>query len=168
MTGEETTVLTRLIKAMCPQQAMDEFTADAWHDLLSDLDFDECRAAMVAIGKRQPFIAPAEIRAEVRRVRDERLARVALPAPPPDATDEPGRYKRIIRSNVQRIADARDIRNALPPGGPVLREPPTEWHEAREAMKPHSQAARTPQEKAREQVEESRLRRQQQGQEPRS
>jgi len=60
-------LLTRYVKACCPQQAMDEFTADAWYDLLSDLDADECRAAVATVAKRQPFVAASEIRAEVKR-----------------------------------------------------------------------------------------------------
>ena len=37
MTPQETLLLTRYVKACCPQQAMDDFTPDAWHDLLGDL-----------------------------------------------------------------------------------------------------------------------------------
>jgi hypothetical protein len=48
---------------------MDEYTADAWHDLLSDISLDEARAAVVTVARRQPFCAASEIRAEVRRAR---------------------------------------------------------------------------------------------------
>ena len=60
-------LLTRYIKACCPQQQMDEFTADAWHDLIGDLGAEECRAAVQVIASRQPFVAASEIRAEVKR-----------------------------------------------------------------------------------------------------
>ena len=66
MTHAETVLLTRYVKACCPQQAIDRYTPDAWHDLLGDLAPEDCRAAVVTVAKRQPFVAPAEIRAEVR------------------------------------------------------------------------------------------------------
>ena len=62
-------LLTRYVKASCPQQAIDEYTPDAWHDILGDLDVTACRAAVVAIARRQAFIAPADIVAEVLRAR---------------------------------------------------------------------------------------------------
>lgn len=62
-------LLTRYVRACCPQQAIDEYTPDAWHDLLGDLDAADCRRAVAAVGRRQPFVAPAEIIAEVRRTR---------------------------------------------------------------------------------------------------
>lgn len=67
MTNEETVLLTRYVKACCPQQAIDRYTPDAWHDLLGDLALNECRAAAAAIARRQPFVAPSEIIAEVSR-----------------------------------------------------------------------------------------------------
>ena len=48
MTPHETLLLTRYVKACCPQQAIDEYTPDAWHDLLGDLSLADCRAAVVA------------------------------------------------------------------------------------------------------------------------
>ena len=81
MTPQETVLLTAYVKACCPQQAIGEYTPDAWHDLLGDLRLDDCREAAAAVAKRQPFVAPAEIRAEVRKIRDDRLARTPLPPP---------------------------------------------------------------------------------------
>lgn len=160
MTPQETLMLTRYVKACCPQQAIDTFTPDAWHDLLGDLELGDCRDAVAAVAKRQPFVAPAEIRAEVRRVRDDRLARTALPAPPPDVADQPGRYQRIIQANVKRIADARSIGPALKAlPGPLAGDPPQEWQEARAALVKPEQPAVDPREKAREQVEELRRQR---------
>jgi hypothetical protein len=69
MTPTETVRLTKYVHALCPQQAIDEFTADAWHDLLAPLTMGEARAAVVAVTRRQPFCAPSEILAEVARAR---------------------------------------------------------------------------------------------------
>ena len=67
MTPTETVLLTEYVRACCPQQAIGEYTPDAWHDLLGDLDLADCRAAAAAVARRQPFVAPSEIRAEVGR-----------------------------------------------------------------------------------------------------
>ena len=69
MTPTETVMLTRYVAACCPQQAMDEYTPDAWHDLLGDLDLATAKAAVAAVARRQPFVAPAEIRAEIAAMR---------------------------------------------------------------------------------------------------
>lgn len=68
----ETVTLVAYVNACCPQQAMDEFTPDVWHDLLGHLDLADCRAAVIALGRRQPFIAPSEI---IREIADRRSAR---------------------------------------------------------------------------------------------
>lgn len=57
--------LTRYIKALCPQQAIDGFTPIVWHDVLGHLELAECREAAIAVSRRQPFIAPAELVAEI-------------------------------------------------------------------------------------------------------
>lgn len=72
MTAAEAVLLCRFAKACCPQQAIDQYTPDAWHELLRDLTFDDCKAAIVDIVKTQPFVAPAEIRDRVRKLSLER------------------------------------------------------------------------------------------------
>jgi hypothetical protein len=69
MTREETVLLTRYVKALCPQQAIDTYTPIAWHDLLGEFDDGECRAAAAEVARRQPFVAPSEIITEVERER---------------------------------------------------------------------------------------------------
>lgn len=158
MTPSETVMLVRYVKACCPAAQIDEYTPDAWHDLLGDLDLADCRAAVVAVAQRQPFVAPSEIRAEVRRIRSDRLARTPLPAPPADATDKPGRYQQIVRANVERIADGFVARGAIE-GAPLPGEPPAEYVKAREALPDAEPPKPDPRDVAREQVRESRARR---------
>ena len=112
MTPEETLVLTRYVKACCPQQAIDKYTPDAWHDLLGDLSLEDCRAAVVTVAKRQPFVAPAEIRAEVRRIRDERLDAGEKFLDPPSGLDGPAYQQWLINAR-RRIADGTDRPRAL-------------------------------------------------------
>jgi hypothetical protein len=156
MTPKETVLLAAYVRACCPQQAMGEYTPDAWHDLLGDLPLDDCRAAAAAVARRQPFVSPSEIRAEVKRIREDRLARTPLPAPDAALADEPGRYQRAVRASIRRVADGLDIRRALGGGKPLPGDPPAEWQEAREAIRPPAPPAADPQEIAREQAAESR------------
>lgn len=65
MTPSDAVILTRYVAACCPQQAIDEYTPDAWYDLLGDLELGAAKAAVMAVARRQPFVAPAEIRAEL-------------------------------------------------------------------------------------------------------
>lgn len=73
MTPDETVVLARYVKALCPQQKFDEFTPDAWHDVLSNYDLADARAASATVARAQPFVAPSEIVTEIVRARAERL-----------------------------------------------------------------------------------------------
>lgn len=109
MNRQEAVALTRYVKACCPRQAIDEYTPDAWHDLLGDLDLDACRQAVTRVARRQPFVAPAEIRAEVRTERERRLAAVSsdklLPAG--DVADDAGAYLQQVRERVKVVADGK-------------------------------------------------------------
>ncbi len=151
MTPTETVMLTEYVQACCPQQVIGEYTPDAWHDLLGDLSLADCRAAVAAVARRQPFVAPAEIRAEVRRIRNERLAREIVPAPPHELADEPGRWRSELNAEVRKIADGLSIPKAI--CEPVREdEPPETWAQARARFT----APPTPQEIARQQAAESR------------
>ncbi len=86
MTPIETVALVRQVRATCPAQRLDEYTPDAWHPVLADLRFHDCNLAVIELAKRLPFISPAEIRQEVRRIRKDRLDRTTQPIPPSDMT----------------------------------------------------------------------------------
>lgn len=107
MTPTETVVLVRYVKACCPHQAMDEYTPDAWYDLLGDLALADCKQAVQAVARRQPFVAPAEIRSEVRRIQDERLASIPIPPPPPELLDDPPAYIARLRESAKQIASGQ-------------------------------------------------------------
>jgi hypothetical protein len=130
MTPTEAVLLTRYVKACCPQQHIDDYTPDAWCDVLGDLDLEACKAAAAAVARRQPFVAPAEIRAEIRRVRDERIAREALPAPADELADDPATYKRALEQIVARVADGEMPFRAIE-GGKPRAEPTEEFKAAR-------------------------------------
>lgn len=73
MNPDETVILARYVRALCPQQKFDEYTADAWHDVLRGFPLDEARAAAAVVVARQPFVSPGEIVTEIRRARTERM-----------------------------------------------------------------------------------------------
>jgi hypothetical protein len=72
MTPTETVMLCRFVKALCPQQAIDTYTPDAWHEVLGHLDLADCKQAVVSAARRKPFIAPAEIISAVATARSAR------------------------------------------------------------------------------------------------
>jgi hypothetical protein len=89
---------------------MDEYTPDAWCDLLGDLDLADCRTAVRNVAGRQPFVAPAEIRAEVRRIRSGRLE--GFQYVPVEGDKDPQVYLAALRA--QRAAVATGEREAAP------------------------------------------------------
>ena len=80
MTPSETVILTRYVKALCPQQAIDEYTPDAWHDVLGGLTLTQARTAAANVASKQPFVAPSEILAEAERRYRAELGRRRLAA----------------------------------------------------------------------------------------
>lgn len=97
----EAVQLARYVRALCPQQKFDEYTADVWGDVLEDYDFEACKRAAITLGRKQPFIAPAEIIAEVRRGRTERLNDFQYE---PDPDETPEQYLANRRAQIAAVA----------------------------------------------------------------
>ncbi|WP_370421975.1 hypothetical protein AB8O64_27695 [Streptomyces sp. QH1-20] len=88
MTPEETVALTRYVRAICPGQRMDEFTPDAWHDVLAPYDLTDARAAVVAlVDGGAAFVAVGEITARVRQMRASRSRHIHGPGQSPEVPD---------------------------------------------------------------------------------
>src|ERR1039458_7521799 len=115
MKPTETVLLTEYVKACCPPQTTcrAETAADAWHDLLGELELGDCRDAVVMIAKRQPFVAPSEIITEVRRIREERISRTPPPAPPAELLDDEAAYRDYLRRTARQAASAPEQRRAI-------------------------------------------------------
>ena len=103
MNHAEAVILCRYVRAVCPQQAIDEFTPDAWADLLGRIRMADARDAVRAIASRQPFVAPAEIITEVRKIRNDRIRHHPEPVPPPNLT--PLESKRWLIEARRQIGD---------------------------------------------------------------
>lgn len=118
MNSREAVMLVRYVRALCPNQKIDEFTPDAWGDVLADYDLDDCRAACVTLASRQPFIAPAEIITEVRKARRARLENFIYEPPALETTDEfLDNYRRQIAAVASGAVPAPTTAPALT-GGP--------------------------------------------------
>lgn len=104
MIHQEAAVLCRYVRALCPQQKFDEYTPDAWHDVLAPWDLNDCRTAASNLSGKQVFIAPAEIIAEVKRIRAERLANFVYDPP---ATDRDPNYLQRYRQQLEEVASGR-------------------------------------------------------------
>ncbi|MGW1160413.1 zinc finger domain-containing protein [Streptomyces sp. NPDC002519] len=114
MTPDEVVVLARYVRALCPQQKFDEYTPDAWHDVLSDYRLADARAAAAAVAKRQPFVSPAEIITEIKQQRSDRATDFqgpGLSAEVPDADpDDVRAYLAALRGQRTRAADGLELK----------------------------------------------------------
>lgn len=114
MNPSETVMLARYVKALCPQQKFDEYTPDAWHDVLGDFSLVDARTAAAAVARRQPFVSPAEIIGEIKRQRGARADSFqgpGLPAEIPDADpDDVPAYLAALRAQRTRAADGIELK----------------------------------------------------------
>ena len=69
MIKTEAAALCRYLQACCPQQKFDQFTSDAWFDLLADVPFGLAKLAAQRVASRQPFVSPSEIIATAKAMR---------------------------------------------------------------------------------------------------
>ncbi|NUQ97866.1 MAG: hypothetical protein HOY79_15365 [Streptomyces sp.] len=119
MTEDEIVLITRYVRAVCPQQKIDEYTADTWEDFLLPYSVDETRAAIRAhITQGNAFISIGEIVAGIRKARNDRLSR-HTEAEPPHGDFGDVSYKAALLDERKAIADGRAepvALPALPPG----------------------------------------------------
>lgn len=101
MNATEALMLCRFVKGACPQQAIDEYTPDAWLALLEPYRFEDCRDAAVDLARESPFVAPAEIIARVKAIRGKRIQDYGPFDPPTDCPD----YHAWLSDMRKRIAD---------------------------------------------------------------
>lgn len=88
MNRDQTRALLALGAATSRDWAPTSTDVDAWAALLDDLDFDDCRNALLAHAKQTHHRpVPADIRAGVKRIRADRLERAPLAVPAADPDD---------------------------------------------------------------------------------
>lgn len=98
MNHDESARLCRVIAGLAPAQAFDETTPALWQGVLADVRLVDAMEAVKAIARRQPFVAPADVIAEVRSIRSRRLDGVDRLA---HLAETPEQWRQIIR----RVAD---------------------------------------------------------------
>ncbi|CAM4365155.1 hypothetical protein [Nocardiopsis rhodophaea] len=102
MTPDEAVALGRKVAAICPAQKFNSDTPEAWAALLAGVDYDDALAALLVLGQTHQFIAPADIIAQVKRARAERLKGHVVPAP--GRPDDHVGYRKQVRASVRRAA----------------------------------------------------------------
>jgi hypothetical protein len=103
---EETAQVVKLIAILSPSQRIEPETAAAWRPLLEDVTLRDTLEAVKRLARRQPYIAPSDILAEVRVVRRSRLDAVAVPTPNVDP-DDVAAWAVEQRALAAAIADGR-------------------------------------------------------------
>ena len=123
MNTAEALRLCRLVKAVCPAQAMDEFTPDGWALTLGRYSYDDAKAAVVVLASmplepgRSRYIEPGHIIGGINRLRTQRLTETQLPNPPA-GLDAAG-YVGWLRAQRAAIAAGQQPTAAqLPPADP--------------------------------------------------
>lgn len=126
MTPTEAVILCRFARSICPQQHFDEFTPDAWGEVLGNLRLVDCKEALVELATKQPFVSPAEIRTEVRRIRRQRTSDFGVLPDPPSSIDpdDTAAYCAWLARTQRAIADGD-----LKPQPPLAIEPPAATEE---------------------------------------
>lgn len=113
MNAQEAAALCRFTKSCCPAQKFDEYSPDAWHLILDDIDFGPAKDAIVALSKAQVFIAPAEIRSEVSRHYREATVSLNHIIPPQELADLPAREHAWVRELRRAFVNGATERQAV-------------------------------------------------------
>lgn len=99
-------MLCRFTAACCPSQKFDEYTPDAWGLLLEDVRFTDAKQAVTIVARKQPWVSPAEIIAEVKKIRRKRIDEYGPITPPADLDpDNTVAYREWWRDVQRAIAD---------------------------------------------------------------
>ena len=81
----------------------------AWLRVIGDLDYADSTAAVLAHygGLSTERMMPGHLRAGVRRIRSDRIARSVIPAPPHELADTPRAYQRALQAGIGLAAEGR-------------------------------------------------------------
>lgn len=107
MKPTEAAALARYMRAHFPQQPIDEYTADALGETLAPYPPADCRQAVLNIAERgDDWCAPTAIKAEVKRIREKRIADYGPIEPPAGIDpDNSAQWQRWLAGALKDIAD---------------------------------------------------------------
>lgn len=128
MTPAEAQILLSMA-ATVDNRKPDEDAAKAWAAMLDGVRFEDCRVAVVEHYKgSSEWLMPSKIRADVKRIREKRLAETPEPSPPDglSATE----YVKWLRQERAAIADGNP-----PPPMPALDARPRDMRPLRDTFK---------------------------------
>jgi hypothetical protein len=84
----ETAGVLAMISALDSRKVYGEIDAQAWHAVIGDLRFDDCREAVIQHYRESSYsITPADVRSQVTAVRKARIGDRIAPLPPIDPSD---------------------------------------------------------------------------------
>lgn len=115
MNATETAHLCRVVSALAPAQKFDDETPAVWHAVLVDIRLPDALEAVKLIARRERFIAPSDIAAEVARLRRERLEHADRVLPDVDPDDVKG-WLEARRAGIKALADGAEPPPAAPAG----------------------------------------------------
>lgn len=88
MNLRDTAGILAMISALDSRKVYGEIDAQAWHAVIGDLRFDDCREAVIAHYRESSFsITPADVRSKVLAVRKARIGDRVAPLPPVSPED---------------------------------------------------------------------------------
>ncbi|MER5622483.1 hypothetical protein ABT061_15710 [Streptosporangium sp. NPDC002544] len=130
MMPTEAVLVTNRVTDLWPQQRMEDGTPDAWYAAaLHAVDLHDALTALNNLAGVNTFVSLAEILAEVRRIRELRIARHPMPAPPAELTDNEGAYRDRVKESTKQLADGLDVGKVLAIGSGA--QPGEEYNRAR-------------------------------------
>lgn len=104
------------VAATFDRRTVGESDAVAWAAALHDITLDDAKRAVVEhYRESREWIMPADVRRRVKAAREARMARHAVPPPPPELADRPAEYRAALKRDISRLADGWGISNALTP-----------------------------------------------------
>jgi hypothetical protein len=127
VTQDEAILLLEYVAAACPAQRIGEHTPDVWGELFEPYALDEARTAVLVVARQQPFVAPADVIAEIKARRAERieLANIVIDGDPTQTgAESAAALREIIKAAGDGLTGPSSIsvalgaaeRLALPPG----------------------------------------------------
>lgn len=116
MTPTEAVALVAMVRGGCPGMELVEGMPQVWHTVLADLRMVDCQQAVInLVTASSRYTAPADVRHEVRRIRDKRLEGMDVIQPPADLAPWGG-YIPWLKATRKAIGDGEPA-----PEPPALR-----------------------------------------------
>lgn len=109
MNVSEAEKLGAAVRSLAPSQKFEPDTHIVWASVMSDVAYADALQAIGRLGRRQTYIAPADIIAEVRAIRCERLDGVDSITPEADPDDVPAYLAELRRIRTDVANGRREI-----------------------------------------------------------